>query len=88
MQGGVNRWERPTGPMRSWRRSDKVSMTVISRSGVQEMDVGGRQVWAWPGWTAEGGRGWGCLGLAGGCQLAQDLWGLRPAGAGLWPGCS
>lgn len=40
----------------------EVSVPVTGRTVVLEMDMGGRQVWAWPGWTAEeagvSGDGW------------------------------
>lgn len=65
---------------------------LSGRMVVLEMDtggMGGRQELAWPGWAGgrggQGVRGWLCgRGLA---QL-QDLWGLCPADAGLWPSCS
>lgn len=78
VQGGVNRWRRPTGFGRSWRQNEK--WPVVQEDG----SAGdGRGKW--------GRKEGSCAGLArlGGCRLAQlqDFWGLGPAGAGLWPSC-
>lgn len=91
VQGGVNRWRRPTGFGRSWRQNEK--WPVVREDGSVEMDMGngeGRKEGRCVGLDRPGGRGGQGVGLvAGGCGLAQlqDFWGLGPPGAELWTSC-
>lgn len=88
VNGGVNRWWRPMGFGRSWRRDEKCPVVREEGGAGDGCEKRGRTKagvgLAMPG--GRGGQGVGQVRWVWAAQL-QNLWGLCPAGAGLWPSC-
>ena len=88
MQVGFDRWEGPMGSGRNWR-GGKLSTPIVREDGGAgdghrgHGQKAGVSLTRWDGQHGVWSRLCGC-----GLALQQDLWGLCPAGAGLWPSCS